>query len=68
MTLLQASHVVLLGCSNGKTKTTQAQDNLDALVKLLTSQYGAKVTIKPSIWLNQETGGHCPAELLRSTG
>lgn len=63
MTLLQASHVVLLGCSNGKTKTTQAQDNLDALVKLLTSQYGAKVTIKPSIWLNQETGGHCPAEL-----
>ena len=63
MTLLQASHVVLLGCSNGKTKTTQAQDNLDALVKLLTSQYGAKVTIKPSIWLDQETGGHCPAEL-----
>ena len=32
-------------------------------MKLLTSQYGAKVTIKPSIWLNQETGGHCPAEL-----
>ena len=63
MTLLQASHVVLLGCSNGKAKTTQAQDNLDALVKLLTSQYGAKVTIKPSIWLDQETGGHCPAEL-----
>ena len=42
MTLLQASHVVLLGCSNGKAKTAQAQANLDALVKLLTSQYGAK--------------------------
>lgn len=63
MTLLQASHVVLLGCSNGKAKTTQAQDNLDALVKLLTSQYGAKVTIRPSIWLDQETGGHCSANL-----
>jgi hypothetical protein len=63
MTLLQASHVVLLGCSNGKGKTTQAQDNLNALVKLLTSQYGAKVTIRPSIWLDEETGGHCPAEL-----
>ena len=63
MTLLKGRHVVLLGCSNGKTKTTQAQDNLDALVKLLTSQYGVKVTIKPSIWLDQETGGHCPAEL-----
>lgn len=63
MTLLQASHVVLLGCSNGKAKTTQAQANLDALVKLLTSQYGAKVTIRPSIWLDEETGGHCSAEL-----
>ena len=63
MTLLHASHIVLLGCSNGKAKTTQAQDNLDALAKLLTSQYGAKVTIKPSIWLDQETGGHCPAQL-----
>ena len=63
MTLLQASHVVLLGCSNGKAKTTQAQDNLDALVKLLTSQYGAKVTIRPSIWLDEETGGHCSANL-----
>lgn len=63
MTLLQASHVVLLGCSNGKAKTAQAQANLDALVKLLTSQYGAKVTIRPSIWLDEETGGHCSAEL-----
>ena len=63
MTLLQASHVVLLGCSNGKAKTTQAHDNLDTLVKLLTSQYGAKVTIRPSIWLDEETGGHCSAEL-----
>lgn len=63
MTLLKGRHVVLLGCSNGKSKTTQAQDNLDALVKLLTSQYGAKITIKPSIWLDQDTGGHCPAEL-----
>ena len=63
MTLLLASHVVLLGCSNGKAKTTQAQDNLDALVKLLTSQYGAKVTIRPSIWLDEETGGHCSANL-----
>ena len=63
MTLLQDSHVVLLGCSNGKAKTTQAQDNLDALVKLLTSQYGAKVTIRPSIWLDEETGGHCSANL-----
>ena len=63
MTLLKGRHVVLLGCSNGKAKTTQNQDNLDALVKLLTSQYGAKVTIKPSIWLDQETGDQCPAEL-----
>ena len=63
MTLLKGRHVVLLGCSNGKAKTTQNQDNLDALVKLLTSQYGAKVTIKPSIWLDQETGDHYPAEL-----
>lgn len=63
MTLLKGRHVVLLGCSNGKAKTLQAQDNLDALVKLLSHQYGAKVTIKPSIWLDQETGGHCPAEL-----
>ena len=63
MTLLLASHVVLLGCSNGKAKTTQAHDNLDTLVKLLTSQYGAKVTIRPSIWLDEETGGHCSAEL-----
>lgn len=63
MTLLQDSHVVLLGCSNGKAKTTQAHDNLDTLVKLLTSQYGAKVTLRPSIWLDEETGGHCSAEL-----
>ena len=63
MTLLKGRHVVLLGCSNGKAKTLPAQDNLDALVRLLSHQYGAKVTIKPSIWLNQDTGGHCPAEL-----
>lgn len=63
MTLLLASHVVLLGCSNGKAKTAQAQANLDALVKLLTNQYGAKVTIRPSIWLDEERSGHCSANL-----
>ena len=63
MTLLQDSHVVLLGCSNGKAKTTQAHDNLDTLVKLLTSQYGAKVTIRPSIWLDEERSTHCSAQL-----
>ena len=41
MKRLKDSHVVLLGCSNGKAKTLQAQDNLDALVKLLSHQYGA---------------------------
>lgn len=61
MTLLKGRHVVLLGCSNGKAKTLQAQDNLDALVKLLSHQYGAKVSVRPSIWLDEKTGGHYPA-------
>ena len=63
MTLLKGRHVVLLGCSNGKAKTAQAQANLDALVKLLTSQYGAKVTIRSSIWLDEERSTHCSAQL-----
>ena len=61
MTLLKGRHVVLLGCSNGKAKTLQAQDNLDALVKLLSHQYGAKVLLRPSIWLDEERGDHYPA-------
>ena len=61
MTLLKGRHVVLLGCSNGKAKTLQAQDNLDALVKLLSHQYGAKVLLRPSIWLDEESGEHCSA-------
>lgn len=61
MKLLKGSHVVLLGCSNGKAKTLQAQDNLDALVKLLSHQYGAKVSVRPSIWLDEKTGDHCSA-------
>ena len=61
MKRLKGSHVVLLGCSNGKAKTLQAQDNLDALVKLLSHQYGAKVSVRPSIWLDEERGGHYPA-------
>ena len=61
MKRLKGSHVVLLGCSNGKAKTLQAQDNLDALVKLLSHQYGAKVSVRPSIWLDEKTGDHCSA-------
>lgn len=61
MTLLKGRHVVLLGCSNGKAKTLQAQDNLEALVKLLSHQYGAKVSVRPSIWLDEKTGDHYPA-------
>ncbi len=44
---------MLLGCSNGKAKTLQAQDNLDTLSQASVTIW-CQVSVRPSIWLDEK--------------
>jgi len=56
MKLSRGDHVVILGCSNGLTRTAKNIDKIAKVKKLLEENYALKVFIQPSVFNDNNTG------------